>query len=38
MKAVQIDTYGGPQVLQFRDVPDPTAGPGQIVIKGEFKG
>lgn len=35
MKAVQIDTYGGPEVLRFRDVPDPVAGPGQILIEVE---
>jgi NADPH:quinone reductase-like Zn-dependent oxidoreductase len=35
MKAVQIDVHGAPEVLQFRDVPEPVAGPGQIVIKVE---
>jgi NADPH:quinone reductase len=35
MKAVQIDVHGGPEVLQFRDVPEPVAGPGQIVIEVE---
>jgi NADPH:quinone reductase-like Zn-dependent oxidoreductase len=32
MKAVFIDRYGGPEVLQYGDLPDPVAGPGQVVI------
>ncbi len=32
MKAVQMDSYGGPEVLQYRDAPDPVAGPGEIVV------
>ncbi len=32
MKAVQMECYGGPEVLQFRDAPDPAAGPGEIVV------
>ena len=32
MKAIQLDTYGGPEVLQFRDVSDPVAGPGEITV------
>lgn len=35
MKAVQIDAHGGPEVLMLRDVPEPTAGAGQIVIRVE---
>jgi NADPH:quinone reductase len=35
MKAVWIDSYGGPDVLTFGDRPDPVAGPGQILIKVE---
>lgn len=35
MKAVQIDVHGGPEVLNFRDVPEPTAGPGQILVRVE---
>ena len=33
MKAIQIDEFGGPEVLQLRDVPDPAPGPGQVVVK-----
>jgi NADPH2:quinone reductase len=33
MKAIQVDQFGGPEVLQLRDVPDPKPGPGQVVVK-----
>jgi NADPH:quinone reductase-like Zn-dependent oxidoreductase len=29
MRAVQITRFGGPEVLDIVDVPDPEAGPGQ---------
>jgi putative PIG3 family NAD(P)H quinone oxidoreductase len=32
MKAVVISEFGGPQVLQWADVPDPVCGPGEVVI------
>src|SRR3954467_735929 len=32
MKAVYIEQTGGPEVLKYGDQPDPTAGPGQIVV------
>ncbi len=32
MKAVFIERFGGPDVLQYGDVPDPVAGSGQVVI------
>jgi putative PIG3 family NAD(P)H quinone oxidoreductase len=32
MKAVVITEFGGPDVLQIRDVPDPVVGPGEVVI------
>ena len=33
MKAVQITQYGGPEVLEFTDVDDPVAGPGEAVVQ-----
>ena len=33
MKAVQITQTGGPEVLQYRDVPEPVPGPGQALVK-----
>ena len=32
MKAVFIERYGGPEVLRYGDLPDPSAGPGEVVI------
>jgi NADPH:quinone reductase-like Zn-dependent oxidoreductase len=32
MKAVRFDRYGGIDVLEVRDVEDPVAGPGQVVV------
>ena len=33
MRIVNTDTPGGPEQLTVRDVPDPTAGPGQVVVR-----
>lgn len=33
MRAVVLDSYGGPEVLTIRDVPDPTPGPEEIVVE-----
>jgi NADPH:quinone reductase len=33
MKAVRIHTYGGPEVLRLDDVPDPTPGPGEVLLR-----
>jgi NADPH:quinone reductase-like Zn-dependent oxidoreductase len=32
MKAAFIGQYGGPEVLKYGDLPDPVAGPGDVVI------
>lgn len=32
MRAVQFDTYGGPEVLTVREVPDPVAGPFDVLV------
>jgi len=32
MKAVLLDRFGGPEVLRYGEVPDPTAGPGEVVV------
>src|ERR1700741_4558087 len=32
MKAVCLERFGGPEVLQYGDLPDPVAGPGEVVI------
>jgi NADPH:quinone reductase-like Zn-dependent oxidoreductase len=33
MRALQFTAYGGPEVLEWAEVPEPHAGPGQIRIK-----
>jgi NADPH:quinone reductase-like Zn-dependent oxidoreductase len=32
MKAAFIERHGGPEVLQFGEMPDPVAGPGQVLV------
>ncbi|HEY6636812.1 MAG TPA: zinc-binding dehydrogenase [Solirubrobacterales bacterium] len=32
MKAIQIEEFGGPEVLELVDLPDPEAGDGQVVV------
>ena len=32
MKAAYIEQFGGPEVLKYGDLPDPSAGAGQIVV------
>ena len=33
MLVMEAERFGGPQVLTARQVPDPVAGPGQIVVR-----
>jgi NADPH:quinone reductase-like Zn-dependent oxidoreductase len=33
VKAVRIHEDGGPEVLRYEDVPDPSAGPGEVLIE-----
>src|SRR3954469_17044995 len=33
MRAVQIERYGGPEVLEVVDIPAPVCGPDQVVIR-----
>ena len=32
MKAAFISQHGGPEVLKYGDLPDPVAGPGEVVV------
>lgn len=32
MKATVIDSFGGPEVLEEREIPDPAPGPGEVLI------
>jgi NADPH2:quinone reductase len=38
MRAVQIKAFGGPEVLIASELPDPVAGPGQVLIAVEAAG
>jgi NADPH:quinone reductase len=38
MKAVRVHAVGGPEVLKYEDVPTPTPGAGQAVVKLEASG
>ncbi len=33
MKAIQIDQFGGPEVMEYREVDDPVAGDGEVVVE-----
>jgi len=38
MKAVQINSYGGLDVLEVRDVPTPVPGPGEVLVQVKAAG
>ncbi|MFV0375297.1 NADP-dependent oxidoreductase [Microbacterium sp.] len=38
MKSVQFRSYGGPEVLEVVDAPEPVPGPGEIVIRVDAAG
>jgi NADPH2:quinone reductase len=38
MKAIRVHTAGGPEVLRLEDVPDPTPGPGEAVVRMDATG
>lgn len=38
MKAVELAYFGGPEALELRVLPDPVAGPGQVVVAVEAAG
>ena len=38
MKAIRIHAHGGPEVLQYEDIPVPTPGAGQALIRVEAAG
>lgn len=33
MKAIVISKYGGPEVLEYKDVPDPSPGPDEVLVQ-----
>ena len=38
MKAIRVHEFGGPEAMKLEEVPDLTAGPGQVVVKVEAVG
>ena len=38
MKAVVVARFGGPEVLEVREVPDPIAQPGEVIVRVEAVG
>ncbi|WP_163505785.1 zinc-binding dehydrogenase [Fodinicola acaciae] len=36
MRAIQIATFGGPEVLAPADLPEPVAGPGEVLVQTAF--
>ncbi|MGB7217753.1 MAG: quinone oxidoreductase [Vicinamibacterales bacterium] len=38
MKAIRVHAFGGPEVLRYEDVPEPTPKPGEAVVKIEAAG
>lgn len=38
MRAIQFSRFGGPEVLQYVELADPVAGPGQVLIEVEAAG
>ena len=38
MKAVQINSFGSPEVLQYQDVPDPKTGNGEVLLEVQAVG
>ena len=33
MKAIRVHQFGGPDVMGMESVPDPVAGPGEVVVQ-----
>jgi NADPH2:quinone reductase len=38
MRAIQIAEFGGPEVLQLVSLPEPVAGPGEVLIRVSVAG
>ena len=32
MRTIQISRFGGPEVLELVDLPDPVSGPGEVLL------
>jgi len=38
MRAIQVSEFGGPEVMKLVELPDPVAGPGQLLVEVERAG
>ncbi|GHD08620.1 hypothetical protein GCM10010313_29110 [Streptomyces violarus] len=38
MRAMRFGRFGGPEVLEEADAPDPSAGPGETLVRVEAAG
>lgn len=38
MRAIQVSRLGGPDVLEFTEIPDPEPGPGELLVRTEAIG
>jgi NADPH2:quinone reductase len=38
MLAIRVHRFGGPEVLELEEIPDPAAGPGQVLIRNQAAG
>jgi NADPH2:quinone reductase len=38
MKAIRVESHGGPEVLKLIDLPDPDPGPGELLVRVEAAG
>jgi NADPH2:quinone reductase len=38
MKAIRIHAFGGPEALRYEEIPDPTPGAGQVVVRAKAIG
>ena len=38
MRAIRVKAHGGPEVLELKEIPPPTPGPGQVLVRIECAG
>src|SRR5437667_490625 len=38
MRGIRVDQFGGPEVLRLADLPDPSPGPGDVLVKLQAAG